>query len=121
MILNHFRRSTFSLWFYIFSILQVECLLRCDRTPDGVTGPPTPADGKFILEISGNPETYVPGEQYTSKRKILMLLLVCLVKLKENLSNFQKPSNYLRFKGLNYLNICRSVQFINLSTCRNLK
>lgn len=41
--------------------------LRCDRTPEGSVASKSPADGRFRIRISGNPEKYVPGESYTSK------------------------------------------------------
>lgn len=39
--------------------------LRCDRTPEGSGASKSPADGRFRLRISGNPDKYVPGETYT--------------------------------------------------------
>lgn len=39
--------------------------LRCDRTPEAAQGLRSTSDGRFHIEVSGNPETYVPGEQYT--------------------------------------------------------
>ncbi|XP_053683721.1 spondin-1-like [Sabethes cyaneus] len=39
--------------------------VRCDRTPEGAGASKSPADGRFRLRISGNPEKYVPGESYT--------------------------------------------------------
>lgn len=45
--------------------------LKCDRTFDGVTTAPRlntkDSSEQYQIEISGNPATYVPGEQYTSK------------------------------------------------------
>lgn len=41
--------------------------LRCDRTPEGSGASKSPADGRFRLRISGNPDKYVPGETYTSE------------------------------------------------------
>lgn len=43
---------------------------RCDRTPDNNPHPKTQTDGRFRIEISGSPESYVPGEQYTGKSYI---------------------------------------------------
>lgn len=42
---------------------------RCDRLPDGMArnSPKTPADNRFGLSVSGNPERYSPNELYTSK------------------------------------------------------
>lgn len=39
--------------------------VRCDRTPEGSGASKSPADGRFRLRISGNPDKYVPGESYT--------------------------------------------------------
>lgn len=42
--------------------------LRCDMIPEGVTAPKCKEDlGRYHIDISGNPESYVPGEQYTGK------------------------------------------------------
>lgn len=42
--------------------------LRCDMIPEGVTAPRCKEDlGRYKIEISGNPDSYLPGEQYTSK------------------------------------------------------
>lgn len=42
--------------------------LRCDMIPEGVTAPRCTEDlDRYRIEISGNPESYIPGEQYTSK------------------------------------------------------
>lgn len=60
-----------------FSLLLIALLLiaagrsaslRCDLTPAGILAERTRKDvGRYSIEISGNPETYVPGEQYTGK------------------------------------------------------
>lgn len=40
----------------------------CDLAPEGMTGERYREDiGRYRIEISGNAEAYVPGEQYTSK------------------------------------------------------
>ncbi|CAG9762897.1 unnamed protein product [Ceutorhynchus assimilis] len=40
--------------------------LRCDMIPEGVTAPKCTEDfSRYKIDISGNPESYVPGEQYT--------------------------------------------------------
>ncbi|XP_017772069.1 PREDICTED: spondin-1 isoform X2 [Nicrophorus vespilloides] len=51
------------LWL-VSSISWIGEALRCDRTPEGTFSPRTRADGRFVIEVSGNPDTYVPGEQY---------------------------------------------------------
>lgn len=40
---------------------------RCDREPEGRMAPKSPADGRFRIKVSGNPDKYVPGEVYTGK------------------------------------------------------
>jgi hypothetical protein len=40
---------------------------KCDRTPEGATTSQSPADGRFKLRILGDPDRYIPGENYTSK------------------------------------------------------
>lgn len=42
-------------------------VLRCDMIPEGVTAPRKGGSGKFTIDIPGNQETYIPGEQYTGK------------------------------------------------------
>ncbi|CAG9820229.1 unnamed protein product [Phaedon cochleariae] len=40
--------------------------LRCDMIPEGVTSPRYKEDlGRYKIDISGDPDSYVPGEQYT--------------------------------------------------------
>lgn len=42
--------------------------LRCDLTPEGITTERDQNDvGRYRIEISGSPESYVPGEQYTGE------------------------------------------------------
>lgn len=47
------------------SQLPTASAVRCDRTPEGSGASKSPADGRFRLRISGNPDKYVPGESYT--------------------------------------------------------
>lgn len=44
--------------------------LRCDMIPEGVTSPRKVNSGRYKIDISGNQETYVPGDQYTGKVEI---------------------------------------------------
>lgn len=37
---------------------------KCDRTPEGHVAPKSPGDGRYRLRIGGNPEGYVPGQEY---------------------------------------------------------
>ncbi|XP_048525881.1 spondin-1 [Dendroctonus ponderosae] len=54
----------------LFSVLHSTHLtgigLRCDMIPEGVTAPKCAEQiDRYKIEISGNPDTYVPNEQYT--------------------------------------------------------
>lgn len=51
----------------IFMEISVVTAIRCDRNPEGFSANKSPADGRFRLKITGNPEKYAPGEVYTSK------------------------------------------------------
>lgn len=58
----------FSFLFTLLLLLVERSIsLRCDRTPEGARTPRTQTGHNYVIEISGNPDTYVPGEQYTSK------------------------------------------------------
>ncbi|XP_063703310.1 spondin-1 [Culicoides brevitarsis] len=46
-------------------LLQNTTAIRCDRSPEGFSASKSPADGRFRLKITGNPERYAPGEVYT--------------------------------------------------------
>lgn len=46
--------------------ISVVAAIRCDRNPEGFSTNKSPADGRFRLKITGNPERYAPGEVYTS-------------------------------------------------------
>jgi hypothetical protein len=49
----------------LVTILQSVCAFRCDREPEGHMPPKSEADYRFKIQISGNPDKYVPGEVYT--------------------------------------------------------
>lgn len=53
--------------FLWLTLVKLSNCLRCDRTPEGTRTPRTQTGHNYVIEISGNPDTYVPGEQYTSK------------------------------------------------------
>lgn len=55
----------------IFLEVNIVAAIRCDRNPEGFSANKSPADGRFRLKITGNPEKYAPGETYTSKLKDL--------------------------------------------------
>lgn len=57
-----------SLFLICLLITEGRTVLRCDLTPSGIIAERTRKDvGRYRIEISGNPESYVPGEQYTGK------------------------------------------------------
>lgn len=66
--------------------------VRCDRTPEGTGASKSPADGRFRLRISGNPEKYVPGESYTSEYRGMVFAWVV----------FRKALVYRMSNGLGY-------------------
>lgn len=51
----------------IFFKINIVTAIRCDRSPEGFSANKSPADGRFRLKITGNPERYAPGEVYTCK------------------------------------------------------
>uniref|UniRef100_A0A336LL51 Spondin-1 n=1 Tax=Culicoides sonorensis TaxID=179676 RepID=A0A336LL51_CULSO len=57
--------SSLLLLLVIFFQINSNIAIRCDRNPEGFTANKSPADGRFRLKISGNPERYTPGETYT--------------------------------------------------------
>lgn len=62
--------TLFSILLLIISNIRHTYSVRCDRTPEGHGASKSPADGRFRIRISGNPERYVPGEVYTSEYPI---------------------------------------------------
>lgn len=40
--------------------------LKCDRTPEGISSIRSGSDGRFKLRILGEPDRFIPGENYTS-------------------------------------------------------
>jgi hypothetical protein len=66
-------------YFYGLIILNYRlsiCLVsssKCDRIPVNSATNKSPADGRYKLRILGDPEYYVPGENYTSKLKVLIV------------------------------------------------
>lgn len=67
----------------LFSVLHSTHLtgigLRCDMIPEGVTAPKCAEEiDRYKIDISGNPDTYVPNEQYTGKKiRNINLILIC--------------------------------------------
>lgn len=52
----------------VVGLVNYSLALKCDRVPEGAGANKSPADGRFRIRITGNPERYIPGEVYTSKR-----------------------------------------------------
>lgn len=51
-------------------VVEVSNALKCDRTPEGMSVLRSASDGRFKLRILGEPDRYIPGENYTSKQSI---------------------------------------------------
>lgn len=67
---------------------------QCDVIPEGIKGERSKDDiGRYRIEISGNAEAYVPGEQYTSKSVIL----------KSNILYFSMTNVYVLIKKNSYV------------------
>lgn len=56
---------------------QVSDALKCDRQPEGTSAIRSPADGRFKLRILGEPDRYIPGENYTSKSIFIATAVKC--------------------------------------------
>lgn len=75
----------------LFAAIALLCLninsvtaIRCDRSPEGFSANKSPADGRFRLKITGNPERYAPGEVYTCKhlvKKKIYTRTKCLISI----------------------------------------
>jgi len=59
-------RSILTLILIINAFTIIYSAKKCDRTPEGHLAAKSPADARFRLRITGNPERYTPGEVYTS-------------------------------------------------------
>lgn len=59
---------------FVFVVYEtkVSNALKCDRIPEGTAAIRSPADGRFKLRILGEPDRYIPGENYTSKKDFLL-------------------------------------------------
>jgi hypothetical protein len=66
----------------LVTVLHSACAIHCDREPRGRMPPKTKADHRFKIKISGNPDKYVPGEVYTSKRVVCFIEKIRPHKLK---------------------------------------
>jgi hypothetical protein len=58
---------------HLVTTLQSTCAFRCDREPEGHMPPKSEADYRFKIQISGNPDKYVPGEVYTGNIFVQLL------------------------------------------------
>lgn len=64
----HASISKLLLCFVLVNIeIKVTNASKCDRTPEGTSAVRSPSDGRFKLRILGEPDRYIPGENYTSK------------------------------------------------------
>lgn len=73
----HSRKTMKQLYFIIgilFFNVTISHTHNCDRTPKKAEDPKTNAD-RYVIEVSGNPETYSPGANYSSITKIFSLML----------------------------------------------
>ena len=53
---------------FLLDVFVAQALaLYCSKFPENVDTSKSEADGSYLVEISGNPESYVPGEKYTGK------------------------------------------------------
>lgn len=59
------------LGFFIFSLTIFRCsTYRCDRVPTDLSDNPKSNNGKYVLEIEGKPETYIPNYRYPIAIKV---------------------------------------------------
>lgn len=72
--MNKYSRTAHITVFLCLLISGGKTSLRCDLTPAGIVAERTRKDvGRYSIEISGNPEAYVPGEQYTGAKSSLTI------------------------------------------------
>lgn len=50
------------------NVIKVSIAVKCDRTPEGTTANRSPSDSRFKLRILGEPDRYIPEENYTSNK-----------------------------------------------------
>lgn len=86
-------------------------LSKCDRIPENSTVNKSPVDGRYKLRILGDPEKYIPGENYTSKYACLLLLSPnphhCATKTTRKFSeNSQNPKKMFNKINLNVVISC---------------
>lgn len=73
------RFSLFNIFYGLIIIVNYQLfrcnasLSKCDRVPENSTVNKSPADGRYKLRILGDPERYIPGENYTSKFVIAII------------------------------------------------
>lgn len=69
------RSNTRTIFLICFLLARGEnnATYHCDLGPEGMKGERFKEDiGRYRIEISGNAEAYIPGEQYTSKFKTII-------------------------------------------------
>lgn len=53
--------------FVVVILLAQTLAKRCDRKPPDALLPRSSVNGRYVIEIGGNPMNYSPGKKYTSK------------------------------------------------------
>lgn len=53
-------------WFLFTQLCYGMEFKKCDRVPEDIYGEKSPLDNRFHMTIEGNPEGYIPDEDYTS-------------------------------------------------------
>lgn len=52
------------------AIGRVSCLI-CTRRPANTATPKSPVDENYVISVSGNPETYILGQEYNGEREVI--------------------------------------------------
>jgi hypothetical protein len=63
---NGIKLSLFGLLVVLLNLCSITAS-KCDRTPEGFVASKSPANGKFRIRITGNPDRYSPGQVYQSE------------------------------------------------------
>lgn len=53
------------IFLFLSFIVEFVFSFRCERQPYGSLTQPSPADGRFELEVEGADDTYIPDQVYT--------------------------------------------------------
>jgi spondin-1 len=60
------RISTFVCIVVLVLKFDILVAAKCERKPEGTLTNRTPFDGRFKLRILGDPDRFIPGQNYTS-------------------------------------------------------